>query len=158
MPTYHGANTTIRLRVWDPSKPWTSGYKLVPAEEEKCLEARIAMIRASRLQPVDHGPAKGFVFEDIAEEWVWSCRYIPNGQALIWKLQVLRRLSEAPISRCHYALLPCPSRKRSILGLTGRIYLQRFLQLKHSLEFPVLSFIRGRRPRCWKCIDHKSYP
>ena len=69
MPTYYGTNTTVKLRVWDPSTPWTTGLKGDGvAAKKKSLEARIENIRASKMEPVKYGPAKGFVYEDLIEE------------------------------------------------------------------------------------------
>ncbi|KAG9242659.1 hypothetical protein BJ878DRAFT_569129 [Calycina marina] len=71
MPTYHGINTSVKLRVWDPAQPFLPvASKGDDADKEEKAEARIAHMHALKLQPVKSGPARGYVYEDLMEEYL----------------------------------------------------------------------------------------
>ena len=70
MPTYNALRTHVKLRVWDPSRPWSTHVASDGENVPKTLAARLARARLDNLKPIDAGLAKDFVYEDLVEEYV----------------------------------------------------------------------------------------
>ncbi|KAH8601691.1 hypothetical protein B0O99DRAFT_198695 [Bisporella sp. PMI_857] len=70
MPMYNALGTAVKLRAWDPAKPWSNYTSENRGEmlQEETFELRLARLRSLARQPIQTGPAKGCIYEDLREE------------------------------------------------------------------------------------------